>query len=826
MVMAQDERSAKYDGMPHSAIATGLVDFILPPQEMPKTLMEYIEQCSHHRYFKTTTTTTTTTTAEVTTDAFQKILILLRTRTGHDFSLYKNKTIYRRIERRMNLHQLDDIDAYAKLVAKNGSELDSLFKELLIGVTSFFRDPEAYTALVENVLLDFLKKKSLGDSVRVWVPACSTGEEAYSIAIVVHECMEKIHQSVEIQIFGTDIDNDAIDIARKGLYPASISADIDSTRLKRYFTREQDGQYRISKLVRETVVFAQQNIIKDPPFTRLDMICCRNLLIYFNAELQKKLLPIFHYSLKPGGILFLGTSETIGAQSELFSTIDKKWRIFQRKDIHVPQLHGNIRMTIPSTPGLITKSTNIINESEGSTSMQLIESILRASGTPPCVIIDDNHDIIYIHGKVGKYLQLPEGTASLNLLEMTPHTLRVAISAAIRKASINTQDIEEKGIHVNYDNQTISLDISVKPLQDKIPSRNLLMVIFKETKSEAEEKTTEKEPASEGENKSASELEQELKYTRQTLQSTIEELETSNEELKSTNEELQSTNEELQSTNEELETSREELQSLNEESITVNTELQTRIDELSQSNDDMKNLLDSTDIATLFLDTALCIRRFTPKMTDIIPLTRSDSGRPLSNLASSLSDTDLISYAEKVLEDLASVEREVKSNDGKYYLLRIRPYRTVNNVIDGVVMTFDDISLRVAAELELKQSKEQLSLAFQATNDAVWDWDLESGNVKLDKGYDALYGEVHTSLDDAWKWRMEHIHTDDRDRVTTSIQSAINSNCTQWQERFRYRHEDGSYVNVVDRAYIMRDDKGKAIRLIGAMLDISQFSST
>jgi two-component system CheB/CheR fusion protein len=368
------------------------------------------------------------------------------------------------------------------------------------------------------------------------------------------------------------------------------------------------------------------------------------------------------------------------------------------------------------------------------------------------------------------------------------------------------------------------IDLCVKPLLDQIGMRNLMMVMFKATEAPSvDEKGGKESPTTTSSGKTATELEQELHYTRQTLQSTIEELKTSNEELMSTNEELQSTNEELQSTNEELETSKEELQSLNEESITVNTELQNRIDELSQSNDDMKNLLDSTDIATIFLDTELCIRRFTSKATEIMPLTASDNGRPLHHLVSNLVETDLSTYAREVLKDLSPLELEVKNKKGHYYLLRVRPYRTLDNVIDGVVMTFDDISRRKAMEAALKQSEEQLTLAFQATNDAVWDWDLTTGQVEWNTGYENLYGGKGATTEDTWQWRMEHIHPEDSDKVIASLQAAINGKDNRWQAKFRYRRANNSYVSVIDRAFIIRDDKGKAIRILGAMLDISQF---
>jgi len=811
LVIAQDEASAKYNGMPRSAIATGLVDYILAPEAMPETLIEYI---SHSIRFKSALPVAPTLQL---TDDLNKIFILLRKRTGHDFSLYKNNTLIRRIQRRMNLHKIDELFDYVQLLQQKTTEVDILFKELLIGVTSFFRDVEAFDALKNKAILKLLKKKASDYTVRVWVPACSTGEEVYSIAILLQESMEQINRFFTVQIFGSDIDEAAITTARKGLYSPSIAEDVSPERLAKFFKKEKNGQYRISKVIREMVIFAPQNIIKDPPFTKLDLLCCRNLLIYFNAELQQKLIPIFHYSLKPGGILFLGTSETIGAKTDQFATVDAKQRIFRRKS-GASTIARSFSATLPVESPVIKQETISINRDKGLSSMNFIESILRASGMPPCVVIDDNSNIMYIHGKVGQYLELPEGNVSLNILDMAHHGLKTILATALSSLTDNDEFIQ-KGVKVNQNGSYVTVDLNVKYLQDDRLARKLIMVIFNEVAPPA---TSAKANRSKSK-KTAAELEQELQYSRQTLQATIEELETTNEELTSTNEELQSTNEELQSTNEELETSREELQSLNEESITVNTELQNRVDELSHANDDVKNLLDSTDIATLFLDTELCIRRYTPKMKDIIPLSDIDIGRPLSDLASNLQDVDLNANATQVLVDLVVSESEVKSSNGHYYLLRIRPYRTIANVIDGVVMTFDDISLRLQAEIDLKQSKEQLAQAFKATNDAVWDWDLKSGAILVDKGYSDLYGESNARVEDVWQWRMDHIHGDDRDRVIASIQTAINTDVDFWQESFRYRSKNDNYVKVVDRAYIFRDKNGKANRVLGAMLDVSQY---
>ena len=725
MVMAQDEASAKYAGMPRSAIATGLVDYVLAPGKMPEQLLKY----TRHATEKTAPRIVSV--EGPIPQALQKIFVILRARTEHDFSLYKKNTICRRIERRMNVHQIDDIADYVRYLQESDREAGILFKELLIGVTNFFRDPEAFQILQTKALPKLLAEKPNDYAVRVWVPGCASGEEAYSVAIVLHECMQQIGRHFHVQIFGTDIDEDAIAIARAGLYPESILVDVGSERIKRYFTREEDGQYRVKKLIREMLVFAPQNVIKDPPFTKLDLLCCRNLLIYLGAELQHKLLPIFHYSLKPDGILFLGSSETIGPATDLFVAAHKKWKLFRRRpstsSAHPvldfpaqPEAYQARDLEVPET----------VQRAEELSALQLVETILQQSETPPCAIITDACNVVYIHGRTGRFLEPAEGKVSVNIVEMARPGLKSALAAAIRQVTTNKQETVYRGLPVEYNGGQLFLDLTVKPILQQIAMRGLMMVVFEEIATPTKQEQRRLKPAAvKRKSKSAEELEQELQYSKESLQTTIEELETSNEELKSTNEELQSTNEELQSTNEELETSKEELQSLNEESATVNSELQARIDELSKTNDDMKNLLDSTEIATLFLDIDLRVRRFTPKATAIIPLTAADSGRPIRHLASTLMGIDLAEYGQQVLRDLAVREAEVESKDEHNYVMRVRPYRTTTNVIDGVVITFEDITERKRQEQALAQSEQRYRLLFELASDSIVLVDVKTGAI-------------------------------------------------------------------------------------------------
>ncbi len=683
MIMAQDE-DAKYAGMPRSAIATGFVDYIMPADKMPEALIKY----TRHAIVKPPDK------IMVDEDKFQKVLqkiyILLRTHTNHDFSLYKKNTIIRRVERRMHVHQIDNIQDYLTYLTKSEREVHVLFKDLLIGVTSFFRDPEAFAALSEKYLPGLLADKPEGAIVRIWVAGCSTGEEAYSMAILLQECMEKMNRHFSVQIFATDIDPDAINIARSGLYPLSISADLDPARLKQFFTKEEN-HYKVKKAVREMLVFALQDLIKDPPFTKLDIITCRNLLIYLGPELQKKLFPVFHYSLKPDGILFIGSSESLGQETTLFKISDRKWKIFKRQS-GLSRINPILNLPVPefSEEPPAIKTSESVRRAEDINSFKLVETILQESDTPPCVIIDEKLKIVYIHGRTGKYLEPASGMACFNILDMARPSLKNALAAAIREAAIIKQEVVKKDIDIEDNGGTIRIDLTVKPVLAYGALRGMLMVIFKD---KAKTKTKPRTPQrSDQKSDMIGQLEQELQYTRENLQTTIEELETANEELKSTNEELQSTNEELQSTNEEMETSKEELQSLNEESATVNAELQVRVDELSDANDDMKNLLNSTQIGTVFLDMDMNIRRFTERVISLIPLALSDIGRPVSHFATQLKEFHIVNNALQVLKDLITQEFEVESRDGKFFRTRIMPYRTMQNVIDGVVVTFEDIT--------------------------------------------------------------------------------------------------------------------------------------
>lgn len=692
MAMVQQPQSAKYAGMPSSAIATGLADYVLPPAEMPGQLVAY----ARGPYL--TAATLTTQSSLIPEEPMQKIFLLLRSRTGHDFSAYKANTIRRRIERRMNVHHIQQPNQYVRYLQENPHEIDVLFKELLISVTNFFRDPEAWVALAAQ-LTEMIKARPNNDTLRVWVPGCATGEEAYSLAIVLHECMERNKRDLDVQIFGTDLDNDAIAVARAGRYPDGIAVDVAPERLERYFSRE-DGTYRIRGEIREMVIFAPQNVIKDPPFTKLDILSCRNLLIYLNGDLQKRLLPIFHYALKPEGLLFLGPSETIGSLTDLFDPLQKRWKIFRRKEsvaaigalptlpAHAPVAEK--RATLPPTGTPVVKAKNLVT---------LIERLLLESFAPPSLVVNECGDILYVHGHTGAYLEPAQGEPRNNVFAMARQGLEIELASSVRECVRPGTSVASKGIGVKSNGDIVHVDLMVTKIDEPEALRGLLLVTFCTTPpTQTESATSQRPPAPAGKDEHIARLERELQFLRESHQKTLEELETSNEELKGSNEELQSTNEELQSTNEEMETSKEEMQSLNEELSTVNAELQTKVDDLSQANDDMQNLLNSTNIATVFLDGELNVKRFTKQSTELIKLRPTDVARPISELALNLDYQNLVADCQAVLKTLIFKESEVCTKDGAWYIMRIMPYRTADNVIDGLVLTFVDIQRLKAGE--------------------------------------------------------------------------------------------------------------------------------
>ena len=704
-VFIQDPASAKFDGMPRSAIDAGLADVVASVEDLPERILAYI------RHTPRAIRKDIILESKV-QSALEKIFILLRAQTGHDFSLYKKSTVYRRIERRMGLHQIDRIATYVNFLQENPQETQLLFKELLIGVTSFFRDATAWEQLKKKVFPALLEGRRGGGQLRAWAPGCSTGEEAYSLAICFKEALEQCKPpgNFSLQIFATDLDKDAIDKARMGFYPGNIAADVSPERLRSFFVKDGQG-YRVGKEIREMVVFAPQNVIMDPPFTKLDVLICRNLLIYLALELQKKLIPLFHYSLNPGGYLFLGSAETVGAFTDIFTPLDMKARIYQRLDtaLRIEPVEFPSSFYPPAAGAQIEPSTQ-----KPTPNLQaLADQLLLSHYAPAAALTNDKGDILYISGRTGKYLEPAAGKANWNIFVMAREGLRYELGGAFQKALQGKDVIRLKGLEVKSNGGSQVIDVTVQPLSEPEALRRMVMIVFTEVPTPPEKNKTVIPSHASPRNARVAELEQELQHTIEQVQSTREEMQTSQEELKSTNEELQSANEELQSTNEELTTSKEEMQSMNEELQTVNNELQAKVEELSRSSNDMKNLLDSTDIATLFLDNLLKVRRFTSHTAKIIKLIPSDVGRPITDITSDLQYPELAEDVAEVLRNLVFKEKQVAARNGLWFTVRIMPYRTLENRIDGVVITFTDITVAKSLEAELRDAHLALGKRFK-----------------------------------------------------------------------------------------------------------------
>lgn len=692
LTLAQEPSSAKFDSMPKSAIDAGLVDIVASAEELPARIIDFLG-CATPRWKNEQDL------REKEQSSFEKITTLLKAKTRHDFSLYKPNSLLRRIERRMSIHKIDSITNYATFLQKNSHEVDLLFKELLIGVTSFFRDLVMWEELKNEALPKILEAYPDGGALRAWSCGCSTGEEAYSLAMTFVEALDQYKQPDDytLQIFATDLDADAVEKARRGLYTAAIEADVSPERLQRFFIRE-DSKYQIRKEIREMVTFAQQNVIMDPPFTKLDMLICRNLLIYLSSELQKKLMPLFHYSLKPGGLLFLGSAETIGSQIELFSVTHSKSKLFWC---------NNLKLSADS----ITFPTSFISNSVASLPQeshmrktadniqQLADNLILQNCSFPTVLVTDHGDVVYISGKTGKYLEPAAGKANWNIFAMAREGLRYELGSAFSKVLQQREPVTVRSSIVDAHNYTQTVDMMLMKIEDPEALRGMVMIAFKDVSllPKARRRKTGTLPDS----KQMEEFEQELLKSREEARTTREEMQTTHEELKSTNEELQSTNEELQSTNEELTTSKEEMQSMNEELQSVNAEQSTRLEEYMRVNNDMENLLNSTEIVTVFLDNHLQVRRYTTGANRLFKLIPGDVGRSLTDIVSDLDYPQLYDNVQDVLRKLISVENLVPTHDGRCFMVRIMPYRTMDKVIDGVVITCIDITAAKKTEHEL-----------------------------------------------------------------------------------------------------------------------------
>ncbi len=729
LTMVQAPQTATYDSMPRGAILTGAADHVLPVGEMPAKLFEHLARLregqggSPERF------------REEVTAYLGKICAILRRETGHDFRRYKQSTLVRRVRRRLNEAGCASVYDYVELLKRDAQEVEQLFRDLLISVTHFFRDPETFELLAAKVVPRLFEGKDADGYVRVWVPGCATGEEAYSLAILLREHMAGLKEPPHVQVFATDIDTQALEAARQALYPETIAGQISPERLERFFVK-QGNFYQVSREIRDMCLFSLHNLIADPPFSRLDLVSCRNLLIYLDSELQKKVLALFHYALRPGGYLLLGPSEMATGQPKLFRTLDKKHRIFQSRDtVARPPFSFPLaeRTRLGHRPAEDSRRPAPRQQEVART----FEAVVLESYVPACVVVNEWGEAVYFSPRTGRFLEPPAGAPTVNVIEMARKGLRLDVRTALHKAVTSRVEVVHENVIFEVDGQAQRVNVIARPMPELGEDPGLFMIVFQEIVTSGEAGAEAEVEVLAGDDPMVRRLEAELRTTKDHLQTTMEELESSNEELVSSNEELLSMNEELQSANEELQTSKEELQSVNEELETVNAELKKKLEELDRANSDLQNLFQSTHIATVFVDRELRIKKFTPAATEVFRLIDTDVDRPIADIAPRFSGSDLVADIREVLRTLASRERQVGTEDGTaWYLLRILPYRTLDDVIDGVVLTFLDIT-------ELKRTEGErgkLAAIVEFSQDGIIGKTLDGVVTSWNFGAERMYG--------------------------------------------------------------------------------------
>jgi two-component system CheB/CheR fusion protein len=700
ITIAQDPEEAEYDSMPRNAIASGAADFVLPIAEMPDKIQKLWHNAQKIEIPPLPDKSTPEDDAAEAEEALRDILATVRARTGHDFSQYKRATLMRRIERRLQVNQLRNLGDYRAYITEHAPEATALLRDLLINVTWFFRDPPAWQSLQQHVIPELFATRGAGDNVRVWVIGCATGEEVYSLGMLLQEHMETLKEPPGVNIFATDIDEEALAYARTGIYPNSVAENVSPERLRRFFVLEQ-GAYRVSKVLREMTMFAIHNVIQDPPFSRLDLVCCRNLLIYLTRNIQTKVLDLIHFSLRSEGYLFLGMSESIEDAQEGFAPLDKTNRIF------VQQPRARMGLTLAALPMMQPQryvSDMAIAAGRRLVSFGELHQRLLEHYAPPSIVIDDRYEIVHLSDRAGHFLQLGPGEPSLNLLKVAPETLRFDLKKTLDSALESMHTVEHRGLWFMRGPQRVRVDLKVHPVRDKASGRTFALIIVDEGVVET---PTDIVPANEAsaEGVEASRLEERLRQMDSQLRAAVEQYEVQNEELKASNEELQATNEELRATSEELETGKEELQSINEELVTVNQELKSKVDETTRISDDLQNFVTATEIASLFVDRDMRLMRYTPFAREIFNLIPSDIGRPLLDITHRLENIDFESSIRRVFETLHMVETEARSSDGRWYIVRILPYRTIDDHIRGAVLTFLEITQRKSAEAASRRSE-------------------------------------------------------------------------------------------------------------------------
>ena len=808
MTMAQDEKSAKFESMPHSSIATGMVDIIMPPKQLAQELINYIK----HPFVKENRQIESILASEQ--SQFSKVIAILNETKNVDFSCYKENTIIRRLEKRISINRFEKIEEYIKFLINNSKEINILFNELLIGVTRFFRDEAAFNSLKSLVVSKIIESSLPNKEIRVWVAACSTGEEAYSLAILFKECMIESNSNRDLKIFATDLDKNSLEYASTGFYPDNIVADVSQERLSRFFNKKEGG-YQISDSIRGMIVFARQNIINDPPFSKLDLISCRNFLIYVNPVTQQKIFSLFNISLNDNGHLFLGSSESLGNMSEGFKALDNKSKIFQKQYTYKPAMQALLKKSseYKNHPEFLHVNSLTKTHKGKSHFLEVLFDQIMVDYLPPSVVIDENYEILHTINNVNEFLSIPTGQITINLLKMLSKENALFVSSLIRRATKSNDEL----IVENFESKTggKQLNLSCKKITDKFNNSIYYLVTFKEK----DVVKSIRKPVKAGKlniqlhyNERIDELEKELQLKSESLQATVEELETSNEELQSSNEELIASNEELQSTN-------EELQSVNEELYTVNSEHIRKIEELTELTSDFENLLKNTQIGTLYLDQNLIIRKVNDVASKLTNIVSTDAGRPLKHLSLSNFNTNLYTEIENVSNNLQQFEREILDNAGRCYLMSIIPYRTVENAVEGIIVTFVNIT-KLKREEEMRRLSEARYRSYiEVTGQIGWVTNASGEIVEdvpsLRKFTGQSYQEAKGS---GW---TKALHPDDLE-CTLSVWNNAVLKKIPYEIEYRMLRHDGVYRYLLARGFPIFNDDKSILEWVGTCIDITE----
>lgn len=815
IAMVQDDRSAKFDGMPRSSISTGMVDFILPPEQLAEELVNYIK----HPLVKQKEQIE----AQLFSNENQllKLIAMIRDAEGIDFSEYKETTLIRRLEKRISLNRLTTLDEYIKFCTENNKEISILVNDFLIGVTRFFRDEEAYEKLAQEVIPKLIDKSNKKKEIRIWIVGCSTGEEAYSLAIIFKEYMNKNKISKDIKIFATDLDNNALEYAGIGIYPESIIPDVSQERLSKYFIRKENG-FQVQDYIRSMIIFARHNILQDPPFSKIDLISCRNLLIYFKTSAQQKTLSLFYIALKDAGYLFLGNSESLGNMAEGFEIIDNKNKIYKQQQGYKTTILHSYSSSLYSNRKL--HKENYLSQNKAlKPKYYFLDGIFNEileKYLPPTVIVDEFYNMVHTINNVNKFITIPIGQINFNLIKMLPPEIGILTGNLLRRASKNSQETSMENIPFQklYDEDNITISIKAKKIVNSKNGDIFFMVSFIEKEQQEapvlEAMTTDSMDINKHYVEKIHELERELQFKTESLQAAIEELETSNEELQSSNEELIASNEELQSTN-------EELQSVNEELYTVNSEHIKKIEELSELNADFDNLLKNSEIGTIFLDNQLIIRKTNQIGAQLVNILPGDIGRPVEHLFFDKIYADFLNNINQVAKTLKIIEKETQINNN-FYLIRIIPYRTLENAVNGVIIIFIDITLLKNSEKKITTLSERLEMMMEIGEISWWEWNYRTNKVTAGIGKYQMLGYTKVEIGDTYKDWVQLVHPDDVHKAMEAMKKLLDGSAAIYETEYRIKSKQGNYLWYKDKGGILlRDINNQPLLIAGVVMNIT-----